>query len=268
MPVSIRSWPWLAAMLLAGCSASRYEADYTKRVETYEAEAPFAFLQRNPELVEGAASLRLPPDFAVVPKREQRDDVAGGFVEAATDPSRLRPPFLNQFPGYKETFERRLTVDNAEYPVSVAIGVVPGDMKQVGAIEQEILRQVGGNDAFKDGNHAWESRDVLPIAGGPAAWRVLSLSGPQGFEGVVATMVEFKTLPGRCDIWLSADPEQDRAIIIVWRLPDSLAGSLGPPVSSLGQLVARTVAIPLEEPEQAGAAEDAGDPPPGDGDGV
>ena len=78
MPVSIRSWPWLAAMLLAGCSASRYEADYTKRVETYEAEAPFAFLQRNPELVEGAASLRLPPDFAVVPKREQRDDGARG----------------------------------------------------------------------------------------------------------------------------------------------------------------------------------------------
>lgn len=249
-------------LLAAGCSAARYDAEFAKQAETYRAEAPFSYLVRAPESVGGKVELRLPKEFATVPRRQRKlDETTGEEKDAPTDPSRLRPPFLDQFPGYLDTYERRLTVDNAEYAVSIAIGAVPGDGKQVGAIETAILRQAQDDDAFKDGGQAWESRDVLPIAGGPAAWRVLNLRGPQIFEGIVATMPEYKRQPGVCEIWLSADPEQETTTIIVWRCPDAIAGSLETPVPRFAELVARTVTVP---PEPAGD-EGAADAQPGDG---
>jgi hypothetical protein len=267
MFVSPRRLRGLAAILIAGCSATRYDADYAKRIETYRSEAPFAYLQPTPESVAGRLELRLPRDFAAVPRRgEQLDQTTGEQKDQPTDPSRLRPPFVDQFPGYADTFERRLTADNAEYAASVAIGIVPGDGKQVAAIEAAILSQVQADDAFKGGGEAWESRAIAPIAGGPATWRVLSLRGPQIFEGIVATMVEFKRQPGLCEVWLSADPDQERTAVIAWRCPDAIAGSLDTPLSQLAELVARTVTIPVEVPAQDAGDKDAGDKDAGDKD--
>ncbi len=251
MYVASRRWLGLAAILIAGCSAARYDAKYAKRIETYRAEAPFAYLQPTPESVAGRLELRLPREFAAVPRRgEQLDETTGERKDQPTDPSRLRPPFIDQFPGSADTFERRLTADNAEYAASVAIGIVPGDGKQVAAIEAAILRQVQADDAFKGGDETWESRELVPNAGGPSTWRVLSLRGPQIFEGVVATMVEFKRQPGLCEVWVSADPDQERTAVIAWRCPDAIAGSLDTPLSQLAELVARTVAIPADGPDQ------------------
>lgn len=262
----IRPWFGLGAMLCVGCSAARYDADYSKRIETYRAEAPFAYLQQAPESIAGKLELRLPREFGAVPQRENHTDaVSGESKDQPTDPSRLRPPFIDQFPGYAATFERRLTADNAEYAASVAIGIVPGDGRQVAAIEAAILSQVQADDAFKNGGQAWESRELVPIAGGPAAWRVLSLPGPQIFEGVVASMVEFKRQPGLCEVWLSADPDQERTAVIVWRSPAALAGSLDQPISKLAALVARTVSLP---PEQEAGAEPPAAGAGGDGDGA
>lgn len=258
----------IAVVLAAGCSSARYDEGYAKRVETYRAEAPFAYLVRAPESIGGKLDLRLPRGFAAVPRRQQKaDETTGEMRDEPIDPSRLRPPFVGQFPGYIDTLERSLTVDNAEYFASVAIGAVPGDGGQVAAIEAAILQQVKGDDAFKNGDQTWESREVQPIAGGPAVWRVLSLEGPQIFEGIVATMPEFKRQPGRCDIWLSADPDQKTTAVIVWRCPNTVADRLEVPVGRFAELVARTVAFPSEPAEGANPADgeppaEPGDPPP------
>lgn len=262
MVASPRSWLWIALAVSGGCSSARYDAEYAKRIETYRGDAPFAYLQRTAENVAGRLALRLPRDFVAVPKREQRDDgTGGGPAEKPTDPSRLRPPFLAKMPGYLDTFERRLTVDNAEYAASVTIAAVPVDGKQLAAVEAAILGQVRGDDSFKDGDLAWETKELQPIAGGPATWRVLTLRGPQVFEGIVATMPEYKRQPGLCEIWLSADPEQTTTAAIVWRSPDLLAESLTVPIPRYAELVARTVAPVAEQPaDEPGAGE-----PPADG---
>ena len=78
MYVSSRRWLGLAAILIAGCSAARYDAKYAKRIETYRAEAPFAYLQPTPLSVAGRLELRLPREFAAVPRRgEQLDETTG-----------------------------------------------------------------------------------------------------------------------------------------------------------------------------------------------
>ncbi|MFM1903561.1 MAG: hypothetical protein RLZZ440_1461 [Planctomycetota bacterium] len=263
MGVWFRGWLLVGGVLVAGCSSARYDAEYAKQVETYRAEAPFAYLVQTPESVGGKLDLRLPRGFTAVPRRQQKqDETTGEMRDAPIDPSRLRPPFVDQFPGYLDTFERSLSVEatNAEYFASVAVGAVPGDGGQMAAIEAAILAQVTADDAFKDAAAAaWGSRELEPLAGGPASWRVLSLDGPQIFEGIVATMPEFKRQPGRCEIWLSADPDQKTMAIIVWRCPDVAAPLLDVPVSRFAELVARTVAFPPEpaEGEPAGDGEDA-----------
>jgi hypothetical protein len=257
MGVWLRHGLVVGALLAAGCSSAGYDADYAKQVETYRAEAPFAYLVRTPESIGGKLDLRLPRGFDAVPRRQQKsDETTGEMRDVPIDPSRLRPPFVDQFPGYIDTVERSLTVDNAEYFASVAIGSVPGDGGQVAAIESAILRQVRADDAFKGGDQTWESREVQPIAGGPAAWRVLSLEGPQIFEGIVATMPEFKRQPGRCEIWLSADPDQKTTAVIVWRCPNVAAELLDVPVNRFAELVARTVAFP-PAPAEGEAADEA-----------
>jgi hypothetical protein len=266
MFVSPRPWLWFAGLLCAGCSTARYDADYAKRVEAYRGEAPFAYLQRAPESIGDRLTMRLPREFTAVPRRQEYlDPATGERKEQPVDPSRLRPAFLGQFPGYVDTFERRLTADNAEYPVAVAFGTVPANGKQVAGIEAVILQQAEADDAFKGGGQAWESREVVPIAGGPTAWRVLSLRGPQVFEGVVATMAEYKRLPGLCEIWLSADPDQEQTMVMAWRCPDAIAGLLPVPVSRLAELVARTAAVPAEPAGENADAPAAvnGEPRPG-----
>ena len=74
-------------------------------------------------------------------------------------------------------------------------------------------------------------------------------------------MVEFKRQPGLCEVWLSADPDQERTAVIVWLSPAALASSLDQPISKLAALVARTVSLPPEqeasaEPPAAGAGGD------------
>jgi hypothetical protein len=89
------------------------------------------------------------------------------------------------------------------------------------------------------------------VAGGPAIWDVLSLSGQQEFESTVAGNPDYKKWPGRCEIWVSADPKQEACTVLALRVPDDVANQLQVPVPEMIELVARTVepvAAPAEEP--------------------
>ena len=108
--------------------------------------------------------------------------------------------------------------------------------------------------AFKDGNPVWADRRVEPRDGGPGDWRVLTLVGPQVFESVVAGNPEYKRWDGTCEIWLSADKQQELTTVLAWRVPEKVAGSLAVPLPQLAQTVARTVAIVPAQPAADAAA--------------
>ncbi len=247
---------------VGGCSSGRYDADYARAIDAYREAAPFGILGQTPASLTSkvaAVSLRLPEGFVAV---EDGPPAQDGGPQTEPDPTRLRPPFLSDLPGYRGTFERRVSANGTELPLSVAVAVRPAGGLERGEIEAAILRQVRADEAFADAEVAWADRTVKPSAGGPAAWRVLSLQGPQIFESTVAGNVEYKRWDGRCDIWLSAEPDEAVRTTLVWRLPQLAEGALPLPPDRLAEVVARTVAAeavepPLEE-DVPPAAEDAG----------
>lgn len=239
------------ALLVAGCSTGRYDADYAKALTAYRDAAPFAVLQPQPAtFAEGRVSLSLPLGFVEVV--DGPPAVEGG-PPIKPDPSRLRPPFLAELPGYRATHEQRVAAEGGELPVAVAIGVLPGADERA-TVEKTILAQARGDEAFKDGNPVWADRRVEPRDGGPGDWRVLTLVGPQVFESVVAGNPEYKRWDGTCEIWLSADKQQELTTVLAWRVPEKVAGSLAVPLPQLAETVARTVAIVPAQPAADAAA--------------
>lgn len=228
------------AIVVAGCSAARYDADYAKAVERHRSEAPFAVLQEVPaEFAAGRLMARLPQGFGAVVAESTE---AAGEPAARLDPSRLRPPFLDALAGYEGTFERRLPADAAEVPVSLAAWRLPAADGSRAALEKSLLDKARGDNSFTNAP-AWVDRQVVPRAGGPAAWRVLQLSGPQLFESVVAGNQEYKRWDSTCELWLAADPTSDVRPLLVWRVPAVVAGQLPVPLAELAETVARTVTI-------------------------
>lgn len=230
----------LALVLLAGCSTGRYDADYAKAVAAYRDAATFAVLQAQPAVFSSSRVLiHLPVGFGPV---QDGPPAAEGDPPLAADPSRLRPPFLAEFPGFEAAHEQRLAAEGTELPVAVTIGVLPASAGRA-AVERTILEQARADEAFTGEKLAWADRQLEPRDGGPRAWRVLTIVGPQIFESRVAGNPEHKRWDGTCQIWVSADPQQELLIILAWRVPEKLAGSLPVPLSQLAETAARTVAI-------------------------
>lgn len=225
------------ALLAAGCSASRYEADYAKALENYRSDAPLAILQPVPaELSAGRLQARLPQGFAPV--------ASGGEDVGPIDPCRLRPRFLESLAGFEGTFERWLGTDAAKVPASVAVWLLPAGDGPRAALEKSLLDKVRGDEAFQNTSQAWEDRQVVPKAGGPAAWRVLSLAGSQLFESTTASNPEYKHWDSTCELWLSADPVAESRTLLVWRVPTQVAGELAAPPGQIAETVARTISHP------------------------
>lgn len=180
-------------LIVAGCSTGRYDADYEKALAAYRDAAPFAVLQPQPTSF-GRVSLSLP--LGLTPVVDGPPQVEGG-PPLKPDPSRLRPPFLEELPGYRAAHERRFVAEGAELPLSVAVGELPATEGRP-AVEKLILDQARAAEEFKGKEPfpSWSDHPVQPRNGGPAAWRVLTLVGSQVFESVLAGNQEYKRWEG------------------------------------------------------------------------
>jgi len=228
----------------SGCSTRPYEQDYQQRVADFRGAAVFAPLAQNPtEFADGRVALRLPS--VLEPPKE--DDGTEG---------RARPPFVRQFPGFVAAYEKLIVMtNNTQLPVVLTIGAVPVAERRFSDVEASILEQVRRDEAFPQVD--WErSRNVEPVAGGPSVWDVLSLPGPQEFESTLAGTVEHKRWPGRCEIWVSAEPKQEVCTVLALRAPDDVADQLPVTVAEMIELAARTV-----QPAAAPAVEQPADAP-------
>lgn len=231
----------LACLVLVGCTSRPYEQDYRQRIADFRGSAVFASLAASPtDVADGRVRLRLPA-------------LLGPPAEDDGTKMRTRPPFIRDFPGYTAAFEKLLTASTMQLPAVLTVGAVPASERRHAEVERTILEQVRRDESFPKAD--WErGRTVEPVAGGPATWDVLSLVGDQEFESTVAGNPDYKRWPGRCEVWVSADPKQEVCTVLALRVPDEIANQLPVTVPDMIELVARTVepvAAPVEPADAA-----------------
>jgi|688.fasta_scaffold31704_10 hypothetical protein len=227
----------LIPAFLAGCSASRYEVEYAERVGAYRHDADFACLAAEPTaFADDRMRLRLPRQFA-------------SQVPPDADPSRLKPPFVKDFPGFVVSHEAMLQSTTTRLPATLSIGVWRGKQADV---EKTILAQVVADEAFAAAKPRWDKVTVTGSGGEPAAWSRLTLGDKQLFESVVAGNPELKKWDAACQIWVLAGPRQDLGAVLAWRVPTEMAGKLDVPLDMLASTVARTVQFPPPPAPAAG----------------
>lgn len=227
MQPSLR-WHVLLAVMLAGCSAGRYEADYASRLGGFRDAAVFAALATEATTIaDGRVALRLPATFAAVD----------------LDAALAKPPFLRKFPGYAGAYDARLKkADGGEVRPVLTLGVVRSADRRLADVEREIREQVKA-DIMLDAADWRREAKVEPSAGGPAIWNTLSISGEQEFEAVAQGSLLPLKFAGTCEIWVSAEPKQEFCVVMALRVPAEVAEQLGMSPAELAALVARTVAI-------------------------
>jgi hypothetical protein len=103
--------------------------------------------------------------------------------------------------------------------------------------------------------------DVQPTAGGPSAWSVLKLVGPQPFDRVNNGIPESNNTEGETQIWVASDPGTKVSAVLVWRVAQERAATVQ--LEELAGLVARTVEFrAAAEPAAAAVAPAAAAPAP------
>jgi|LakMenEpi03Aug12_release.lakeMendotaPanAssembly.Ray.scaffolds.fasta_scaffold21933_4 hypothetical protein len=217
-----------------GCSASRYDADYTARIAAFRADAEFAELEAAPrELAEGRVLVRLPTKFA-----------------AAADESRIPSLlFLRGLPEATVFNASMVGPNNWERRPVVVTAAVPVARRRPDDLKREIGEWIKADNAFSLGK--WNERKVTPANGGPAEWHVLSLDGPQLFEAVDGTNeLGDRNLDGTGELWVSTAADRDYCVLICVRMPNDVAGQFRNTPAQLAELMARRVEIlpPPAEP--------------------
>lgn len=218
----------MACGTVCGCSSSAYDAAYAKRLAEYRVAAEFAPLRAEPEaLAEGRLNLRLPA-------------VLVNQLDGTGAAPRSRPPFLREFPGFLAAYEGLVDAPDGRFPVVLTVGLVPAGELRKEDVAEAILRQVRREEDFAKAS--WQKgREVVDLAGGARKWDVLELAGDQAFEVEKAGVTADKRLPGRTEVWLSADPTQKASVILAFRVPDEAAGRL--PLPATAALTARSVRL-------------------------
>lgn len=224
----------VVSLAAAGCSASRYDADYATRITAFRADAEFAELEPAPrELAAGRVLVRLPMKFA-----------------AAADESRL--PSLLFLRGLSEATVFNASLygpNNWERRPVVVMAAVPVTRRRPDDLKREIGEWIGADKAFTLGK--WDRRKVVPTKGGPAEWDVIALNGPQLFEAVDGTNeLGDRNLDGAGELWVSAAADRDYCVLICVRMPNDVAGQFRTSPAQLAELMARCVEIlpPPDDP--------------------
>ena len=242
---------FLVAVAVAGCSSGAYDADYAKALASLKTRAEFSKLQDGPlELAEGRVKLWPPkslPDLLTPEKADPRGAPQEGErktdeAEAPPpiDPQRLRPPFLEDFPGFVCAYDAVFDSEAYKLPVTLSVGSVPtGDLREP-QIAVRLADQAKKHDGFPKDGIKWESRDVVDRGGAKRPWKVLRLHGPQPIaRWAGGKPAEYEPVEATCEIWLSAAADQKDCTVLVWRVPDGVKEKFS--LDELAPLTARSV---------------------------
>lgn len=235
---------WLLVLLgVGGCSSARYDADYAKAVAEYRTRAEFSRLQDRPvELADGRVRLHPPkelPDALSENGPDPRFPPGEDGQLRNVPPRRLRPTFLEGFPGWAVTHEG-LHGANAKLPATLSISLVPPAEMNQADVERDLLARLKKDEAFENATLEWQSREVTDRAGATRTWRVLEMRGPQRVDRFAGRNEPIEeSLESAVAVWLSAERGQEFCTVLAWRVPDEIKESVK--LDVLAPLVARSL---------------------------
>jgi len=244
----MRRFVQLAAIGLfaaSGCLSGSYDEDFRGSLQRYREEGEFQRLRPTPHaLADQRLALRVPKVF--------KDE------DTAEDKKGAKPPFLQDFPGFRVAVQLTKEVDGVQWPAVLSVGVSTDKESGLDDLKKKILNQVQKEASFAKA--AWAALEGQPDVGGKASWSVLKLDGPQPFDRVNKGVDEKNNTEGETQIWIASDPETKVAVVLVWRVPQALAAEV--PLGELAGLVARTVEFKAPaEPVPAAAPPEAAPAP-------
>lgn len=156
-------------------------------------------------------------------------------------PRRLRPTFLEGFPGWAMTLEG-LHGANAKLPATLSIYLVPSSEMNQADVEADLLARLKKDEAFEGTKLEWQSREVTDRDGAKKAWRVIEARGTQPidrFPGRNEPIEE--SIETALAVWLSAERGQEFCALLAWRVPDEIKNAVK--LDDFAPLVARSLAI-------------------------
>lgn len=233
----------LACLVVFGCSSARYDADYSRAVAEFRTRAEFSQLRDSPvELLEGLFKLHPPkqlPDQLSESGPDPRFPAGEDGKETKVTARRLRPPFLEGFPGWAAACEG-VHGSNATLPASLSISLVPSAELNEKEIESELLARLKKDEAFEAAKLEWQSREVIDRAGEKRTWRVLEAVGPQRIDRFAGRSNSIEeSVETAVAIWLSTERGQEFRPLLVWRVPEEIKETVK--LAVLAPLVARSL---------------------------
>ena len=176
----------------SGCYSGGYDADYRSSLQRYRQEGEFQQLRPTPHvLADQRLALRVPKVFT--------DEDAVG------DKNWSKPPFLQDFPGFRVAVQRIKEVDGVQWPAVLSVGVLTDKESGLDELKKKILNQVQKEASFAKA--AWAAVEGQSGVGGKASWSVLKLGGPQPFDRVNKGVDEKNNTEGETQIWVALDPD-------------------------------------------------------------
>lgn len=217
-----------------GCLSGSYDTAHTQSLSRYRDAGDFQRLHPEPKpLAGGRLRLRVPKIF--------------------TKESPEKPSVLDDLPGYCGTVQELLDAgDGAKMPASLSIWAPVDDASGLEDVKKRILTKIQTQKDPGFANPSWANVDEP--RGGPSSWAVMTLQGQQPFDRLAAgeqAGKETKSTEGATRIWVAADPATKVCAVLMWRVPQELAGKV--PLDDLTSLVARTVEMKPAEQQAAPA---------------
>lgn len=216
-----------ALLPLLGCGRAEYEEQVQKAIARLKLDNQFKTLEAMPSVLAAFKNERSPSGTKVTFRKPQLYSNVPTFNETTTNPrnqaepmkpERLKPPFLQNFPGYANTWERAPVSGRND---SVAV-LYTGAQVSDPTLMQQILDQVKAAYPDLPAELAWSEIAVqMPEQGKTAKWSILSFEHEQDFWHTS----DVDPIKVKGTVVVLVREEQGRQVIVLSRWSDT-AGDL------------------------------------------
>lgn len=224
----------LTPIVLSGCGAGSYEERMAEardqRQSSQSQQARFDDRLHGPTVMESTgARIRVPKVFEASYSIDSQHPGDGGRV----DPGRVKPPFLQDFPGFFICYEAFGPADGTNLAYYCYLGSMPaGD-----DVEGKILAQLQA--AFPSARPSFSEIEVQSPQNNAVSWQHVNVTANQPFAEQGSSQSFARTVEGTFDLYIH---EADGIVVIVaWRAPREVAEQIS--LDELMQLTAGTVSV-------------------------